>query len=223
MLVSGCGSEGVVGESADAAGAQESSPAVPADAPSDAASPDVPADVSPDVSADVAAMRAATAQYADDVDAAVADGHFMITRHMPDQGYHFLNPDAPEEFDPAEPQILMYARDGDDWELVAFEWVWPEEPEEPPMDGATYGSFPAACHYEDGRFAEAAAEGECAEQHPDTGAEFTFWHPDLVTLHVWAWLHNPEGLYNPTNPLMSPYNGDSAGGTSQQHGRNVPV
>ncbi|MFW6204715.1 MAG: hypothetical protein ACOC96_07060, partial [Actinomycetota bacterium] len=64
VLVSGCGSEGVVGESADAAGAQESSPAVPADAPSDAASPDVPADVSPDVSADVAAMRAATAQYA---------------------------------------------------------------------------------------------------------------------------------------------------------------
>lgn len=67
----------------------------------------------PQVAADVAAMRAATARYADDVDAAVADGHFMITRHMPDQGYHFLNPDAPEEFDPSVPQILMYARDGD--------------------------------------------------------------------------------------------------------------
>lgn len=81
--------------------------------------------------------------------------------------------------------------------------------------------FPAACHYEDGRFSEAAAEDECAEQHPDTGAEFTFWHPDLVPLHVWAWLHNPEGLYNPTKPLMSAYNGDSGGGASD--GRSFPV
>ncbi len=34
---------------------------------------------------------------------------------------------------------------------------------------------------------------------------FTFWHPDLVTLHVWLWYHNPSGLYNGTNPLVQAY------------------
>lgn len=162
-------------------------------------------DVTPELAVDVAAMRAGTAAYADDLDAALADGYFVITQHMPDQGYHFLNPDI-EGFDPSRPPIIMYAKDGDDWQLVGFEWVFPEEPDEPPLDGATYGSFPAACHYDDGLFVEAAGEEDCDQAHPDSGAAFTFWHPDLVTLHVWAWLHNPEGLYHPTNPLMGSYN-----------------
>ena len=34
-----------------------------------------------------------------------------------------------------------------------------------------------------------------------------FWHPKLVTLHVWVWYPNPHGLYNPTNPLVRPFNG----------------
>jgi hypothetical protein len=179
-------------------------------------------EITPQLAADVAAMRAGTAAYADDLDAALGDGFFMITQHMPDQGYHFLNP-AVEGFDPSRPPILMYAKDGDGWQLVGFEWVFPEQPAEPPLDGATYGSFPAACHYEDGLFVEAAGEGECGETNPDSGAAFTFWHPDLVTLHVWARLHNPAGLYHPTNPLMDPYN--AAGGTSGHHepGGSVPL
>lgn len=74
------------------------------------------------------------------------------------------------------------------------------------MDGATYGTFPAACHYGDGLFVQAVAENECDATHPDSAAAYTFWHPDLVTFHVWARMHNPDGLYNGTNPLMSPYN-----------------
>jgi hypothetical protein len=42
--------------------------------------------------------------------------------------------------------------------------------------------------------------------HHNTGARFNFWHPDLVTLHVWLWYHNPAGLYNGTNPLVGPFN-----------------
>src|SRR5918992_6343710 len=75
--------------------------------------------LSPQVGEDLATMRAATARYATDLDAALADGHFMITQNMPDQGYHFLNPNA-EGFDPNQPQILMYANRGDQWELVGF-------------------------------------------------------------------------------------------------------
>lgn len=160
---------------------------------------------------DLATMRMATARYATDLDAALADGYFMITRHMPNQGYHFLNPNA-DGFDPSQPQILMYANHGDQWQLVGFEWVWPEQPAAPPMEGATYGSFPAACHYEDGLFVEVAAEDNCEQEHPESGAAFTFWHPDLVTLHVWAWLHNPAGLFHPTNPLMAAYAEESGEG-----------
>jgi hypothetical protein len=160
-------------------------------------------ELTPQVAADVAAMRAATARYANDLDAALDDGFFIITQHMPGMGYHFLNPEwSADGFDPNEPPILMYVEDDGDWRLVGFEWVFPEEPAEAPMDGAHYGDFPAACHYHDGLFVEAAAEEDCDATHAESGAEFTFWHPDLVTLHVWGWLHNPDGLYSPTNPLV---------------------
>jgi hypothetical protein len=37
-------------------------------------------------------------------------------------------------------------------------------------------------------------------------ARFNFWHPDLVTLHVWLWYPNPDGLYSGTNPRVRPFN-----------------
>ena len=46
----------------------------------------------------------------------------------------------------------------------------------------------------------------CAKRSPETGARFNFWHPDLVTLHVWLWYPNPAGLYNGTNPNIRPFN-----------------
>ena len=41
---------------------------------------------------------------------------------------------------------------------------------------------------------------------PATGAAFTFWHPTLVTMHVWLWYPNPSGLFASTNPLVTPFN-----------------
>jgi hypothetical protein len=78
----------------------------------------------------------------------------------------------------------------------------PPHPHHPTLPGATYGSFPAACHYQDGSFVFARVQELCA--HHNTGARFTFWHPDLVTLHIWLWYPNPAGLYNGTNPLIQP-------------------
>jgi hypothetical protein len=162
-------------------------------------------EITPEIAAEVARIRAGTARYANNLDAATEDGFFMITQMIPDMGYHFLNPNV-EGFDIGQPPILVYSRAGDDWELGAVEWVFPETPAEPPMEGATYGAFPAACHFEDGLFVPTATEEECGETNPDTDAAFTFWHPDLVTFHVWAWMQNPDGLYNGTNPLMSAHN-----------------
>ena len=154
----------------------------------------------------LARARVATAEYATDLDAAKADGYRIITQMIPDMGFHFLNPDI-SEFDVKKPPILVYAKRGDHWQLVAFEWVFPEKPDKKPLPGARYGSFGAACHYDDGTFYFEASEGECDASSPESGAPFFFWHPDLVTLHLWAWYHNPDGIYNGTNPLMRPFNG----------------
>ena len=148
---------------------------------------------------DLAAIRVGSASYANSLEAAMDDGFFMITQMIPDMGYHFLNPNV-EGFETGHPPILVYSREGDDWQLAAVEWVFPEEPAEPPLEGAVYGAFPAACHFEDGLFVPETDEGACAGTHFDTSADITFWHPDLVTFHVWAWMHNPDGLYHGTNP-----------------------
>jgi hypothetical protein len=158
------------------------------------------------LAAQLAKARLATAKYATNLRAAKADGYQIITRMIPDMGYHFLNP-AVQGFDPRKPPILVYLRHGRSWQLGALEWVFPEQPASPPLPGATYGSFGAACHYKDGTFVFARAQELCAKRSPQTGAPFNFWHPELVTLHVWLWYHNPDGLYSGTNPLVRPFNG----------------
>jgi hypothetical protein len=154
----------------------------------------------------LAAARAATAKYVTDLELAKAEGYEMtITQMIPDMGHHFLNPDI-TEFDVTRPPILVYVRNGDDWQLVAFEWVFTEKPETRPLPGARYGSFPAACHYEDGTFVFEEEESACSETSPESGSPFSFWHPKLVTLHAWAWSPNPDGLFNGTNRWVRPYN-----------------
>jgi hypothetical protein len=59
--------------------------------------------------------------------------------------------------------------------------VFPKRPAKKPLPGARYAT------------------------RPESGAKFGFWHPRLVTLHVWLWYHNPRGLFNPTNPLVAPF------------------
>jgi hypothetical protein len=151
------------------------------------------------------AARLATAEYATNLHAAKADGYQIITRMIPDMGWHFLNPEI-QGFDVTKPAILVYERHRHTWQLGALEWVFPQTPATPPLPGATYGSFGAACHYKDGTFVFARVQELCAKRSPETGAAFNFWHPDLVTLHVWLWYPNPAGLYSGTNPLIRPFN-----------------
>jgi hypothetical protein len=153
----------------------------------------------------LARARLATAKYATNLRAAKADGYQIITRMIPDMGWHFLNP-AIQGFDVTRPPILVYERHGRTWQLAAFEWVFTAKPATPPLPGATYGSFAATCHYKDGTFVAAASQDQCAKRSPQTGAAFNFWHPDLVTLHIWLWYPNPAGLYNGTNPYIKPFN-----------------
>ena len=67
-------------------------------------------------------------------------------------------------------------------------------------------SFPAACHYVDGTSWRPPPRPTARREAP-SGAKFGFWHPDFVTLHLWAWYPNPDGIYNGTNRLVRPFNG----------------
>jgi len=155
--------------------------------------------------ADLARARLATAKYANNLGRAKADGYGIITQMIPNMGYHFLNGKI-TGFDVTKPPILVYERSGNTYTLGAIEWVFTSKPAKPPLPGATYGSFGAGCHYKDGTFVPATQQSDCPTTNPDTGAAFNFWHPLLITMHVWLWYPNPSGLFASTNPLVAPFN-----------------
>jgi len=152
----------------------------------------------------LALARLATAKYATDITRAKADGYQIITRMIPMMGYHYLNPKV-AGFDVRKPAILVYIHRGATWQLGALEWVFPKLPAKPPLPGARYGAFAAACHYVDGTFVFESSQDKCAATSPQTGARFNFWHPPLVTMHVWLWYPNPAGIFSGTNPLVGAF------------------
>jgi hypothetical protein len=155
--------------------------------------------------ADLARARVATAKYVNNLGRAKADGYQIITQMIPNMGWHYMNASV-KGFNVTKPPILVYERRGAAWQLAAIEWVFPSKPATPPLPGAKYGSFGAGCHYKDGTFAPADSQSACPTASPQTGAAFSFWHPVLITLHVWLWYPNPSGLFASTNPLVAPFN-----------------
>ena len=156
----------------------------------------------------LAQARVATAKYVTNLSRAKKDGYMIITQAMPGMGYHYLNPNI-TDFDIRKPAILVYEKTGSGMQLGALEWVFPSMPKKPTLPHATYGFFPAACHYKDGTFTPANAESDCAATSPSSGSAFNFWHPPLYTLHVWIWYPNPDGLYSSTNRLVDPFTSKS--------------
>ena len=157
------------------------------------------------IAAQLAAARAATAKYVWNLNRAKADGYGIITKMIPNMGYHFLNPKV-KGFDVRKPAILVYEHRGTTWQLGAVEWVYPAKPASPPLPGATYGTFGAGCHYTDGSYVPADTQDACPKTAPGSGAAFNFWHPLLYTMHLWVWYPNPRGLFSGINPLVAPYN-----------------
>ena len=153
----------------------------------------------------LALARAATAKYVTDLARAKADGYGIITKMIPNMGYHYMNPKV-TGFDVRKPPILVYEHQGSTWQLSAIEWVFPSKPAAPPLPGARYGAFGAGCHYVDGTFYPSDTQDACPKTAPSTDAAFNFWHPPLVTMHVWLWYPNPSGLFASTNPLVAAFN-----------------
>jgi hypothetical protein len=144
------------------------------------------------------ALRA-TARYATNLALARRSGYRIIVPLVPEMGYRFMNRSV-TGFDVRKPSILVYEHRDHRWQLGAIEWVFTSKPVRPPLPGARYGSFGAGCHYSDGTFVPAENQSGCPRSAPRTHAAFSFWHPRLVTMHVWLWSANPNGLFSGTNP-----------------------
>jgi hypothetical protein len=127
---------------------------------------------------ELARARAATARY-HHVEAAEADGYVDIDLYIPNMGYHYLNLGLLEDgvFDVERPELLVYADlPNGKRKLVAVEYATPRDPQNPPPapDGFTGG-----------------------EDEWSVNTDFDLW-----TLHAWVWMHNPDGVFAPMNPLV---------------------
>lgn len=170
-----------------------------------------------DLSRALASVRQATRRFLDP-EQAQREGYRQVTPMIRQHGFHFLNPTI-TEFDLTKPQMLLYVREGNTWQLVGVEYVaaTPKPPSLVP--GAPWHRHEASCHYADGSEEGADAATLCPPTHPRTGAAFTAWHPPLWQLHVWAWYPNPSGLFATTNPWLAPYGGtQGTPGGSREHG-----
>ena len=158
----------------------------------------------------LARARLATARYATSLNTAKADGYQLITHMIPDMGYHYLNPTI-QGFDVAKPHILVYQHRGGTWTLGALEWVFPSTPTTPPLPGATYGSFAAACHYTDGTFVFAGIPGPVRQAEPRDRRPVHLLAPgpgDPARVAVAPQPRRPLQRHQPPDPTLQPGIGD---------------
>lgn len=120
-------------------------------------------------------VRAATAQYRQ-IKNALKDGYVDINAVVPSMGHHYMKTSLVDsKFEMRNPEILVYDKleDGS-FKLVAVEYAVPiaQSPNAP--EGFT-------------------GNNDVWERNDALGLWF---------LHAWIWFHNPEGAFNPTNPLV---------------------
>lgn len=119
--------------------------------------------------------RAATARYRD-IKNAMKNGYVDINVVAQNMGYHFMKmAHVDGKFDYKQPEILVYNKmDNGSMQLVAVEYAIPLSLSAEAPEGFT---------------------GSNDVWDKNTG--FGLW-----LLHAWVWYHNPEGVFNPTNPLV---------------------
>lgn len=117
--------------------------------------------------------RAATAHYRN-IENAKKDGYTNINVDVENMGHHYMKPGLVDNtFDIRHPEILVY-HEGEDgkMELGAVEYAVPLASPRP--EGFT-GSLDVW----------------------DGNGTFNLW-----LLHAWVWSYNPDGVFNPLNPLV---------------------
>lgn len=154
------------------------------------------------VQAQVEAARAATEKYRD-VRAALQDGYVQVTQDLPKIAAHFTNPRYALDgvFDPAKPEILLYAKLEGQWTLVGLSYTQPFTGNETPPEGFA-GPLDVWHYHTNLCFTSQRVRGAgvTAEQCRQAGGRFvanTGW-----MAHLWLYLESPEGLFAHENSLL---------------------
>ena len=124
---------------------------------------------------ELAKVRSATEKY-QTMDNAISDQYEDIDLFAVNQGWHYLKAGLVDEiFDMEKPEILVYAPGSSGvLVLVAVEYAVPVALSPNAPDGFTG-----------------------AEDVWEINTDFGLW-----VLHAWVWSDNPDGMFNPTNPLV---------------------
>ncbi len=157
----------------------------------------------------IAEIRDATARY-QDLGVAQAAGYAQFTGNLPLLGYRFVNP-AITTFDFEKPAGLIYAKQGERWQLVGVEYAvrGDERPAAQPFPGIAWALEPATCRYADWHELEGLRRREeCPAKHPE-GSALASWHPTRWVIRVWGWYPNPSGMFAQVNPLLAPFDDHS--------------
>lgn len=120
--------------------------------------------------------RSATEKYRT-LDAAIADGYKDISVVQQNMGFHMMKAGLLDTvFNPATPELLVYNKQHDgSIQLVAVEYAVPI----PLMPNKAPEGFTGTS---------------------DAWSYSTVFN--LWLLHSWVWEYNPQGIFNPTNPLV---------------------
>ena len=119
--------------------------------------------------------RAATARYRN-IKNAIKDGYGDISVVLPNMGYHYLKSSFVDAtFDIRKPELLVYNKnENGEFQLLAVEYAVPLS------------------------LSPNAPQGFSGNQDVwDRNTGFGLW-----LLHAWVWSYNPDGVFNPTNPLV---------------------
>ena len=151
------------------------------------------------------ALREATDKYRD-IDVALADGYRQTTGEVPNMGAHFNHSGRTRDgvFNPAEPEILIYARDEQgEWELVGISFVLPRRiAGDDHPDGFEGQLDNWHVHYalclRRGASGRTAAADECRR----TGGIFLPSYGWMI--HAWVYRDNPLGVFSMWNPNIPP-------------------
>ena len=150
-------------------------------------------------------VRQATEKY-QDIRVAISEGYVFTTDDVPNMGAHLVHPERTidGEFDPSEPEFLLYTPHGDDdWELVGTGFILPTGlvgPDHPagfagPLDN--WHVHYSLCIGDPAR-TRSAAKDECEARGGNWVASFGW------MIHTYVWEDNPLGVFSMWNPNIPP-------------------
>ena len=137
------------------------------------------------LAAELALSRLATAKYATNLALAKKNGYGVITQMIPDMGWHFMNPKI-TTFDITKPPILVYGKRGSSWQLVASSGSSRRSRPRRRCPARRTARSGRRATTRTGRSSSRRARSRARRRAPRAVRAFNFWHPDLVTMHVWA-------------------------------------